>query len=222
MIVVIQCAAGKQGHAVHFRTSDDRNVTFVAKPGDAPSGGSQEYVRPDGNSNSGKSWRTALQEYNANPDSNPFGLLQAWQLYKNPTYGMLMEHCGPERLYILSAGWGLIRADFLTPVYDITLSNRQDVKSFKRRRDCDKYHDFSMLPPDTTDPVTFFGGSAYVSLFCKLTSSVNGPRYVWYNSRNKPSAAGCILRRFPTTIRTNWHYKCAQDFMKGMLEFGGG
>ena len=195
---------------------------FVANPNDAPLGGSQIYARPDDSSDWGMSWRSVLQEYNAAPDNNPFRLLQAGRLYKDATYGMLMEHCGPERLYILSAGWGLVRADFLTPDYDITFSKHQNVKPFKRRYDHDLYHDFSMLPSDTTERITFFGGKAYVGLFCNQTSSVKGPRYVWYNSKNEPNTPGCILRRFHTTTRTNWHYECARAFVEGMLAFGCG
>ena len=75
-----------------------------------------------------------LQEYNDAPNENPFGLLQAGRLYKDKTYGMLMEECGPERLYVLSAGWGLIRSDYLTPDYNIIFSNHENVEVFKRRR----------------------------------------------------------------------------------------
>lgn len=222
MIVVIQCAAGKQRNAGRLRTSDERCVMFVANPDCAPSGGSQVYARPDDNSDRGKSWRTVLQEYNDAPEENPFGLLQAGRLYKDATYGMLMEKCGPERLYILSAGWGLIRSDYLTPDYDITFSNHQNVKTFKRRRDRDEYHDFSMLPPDTTESITFFGGKAYVRLFCMLTNKSGGSRYVWHNSQDKPDAPGCIVKRFNSPNRRRWYYECAQAFVQGSLEFGSG
>ena len=45
-----------------------------------------------------------------------------------------LSHSGLDRLYILSAGWGLIPGDFLTPNYDITFSAAQNVQRFKRRR----------------------------------------------------------------------------------------
>lgn len=111
MIVVIQCAARKQCHAGHLRTLDGRNVMFVAQPDSVPSDGSQVHARPDDVSDRGDSWRTVLEQYNAAPGSNPLGLLPAWRLYRNPTYDMLAERVGLQRLYILSAGWGLIRAD---------------------------------------------------------------------------------------------------------------
>ena len=133
MIVVIQCAATTQPHAGHLRTRDGRDVVFVAKPEIAPISGRELYARPDDVSDTGKSWRTVLQEYNAAPGENPLGLLPAWQLYRNPAYRVLADHCGQDHLYILSAGWGLIRADFLTPKYDITFSRGRNVQPFKRR-----------------------------------------------------------------------------------------
>ena len=218
MIVVIQCASRKQGHAGHLRTLDGRNVMFVANPDAAPCDGSQMYARPDDMSDTGKPWRDVLQEYNENPSGNPLELLPAWRLYKNPAYENLVCRYGTERVYILSAGWGLIRADFLTPNYDITF--RAQTQRFKIRKMRDTYDDFLMIPPETVQPITFFGGKSYVSLFCELTSAAKGPRYVWYNSKEQPDAPRCIARRFHTSKRTNWHYDCAQAFVEGKLDFG--
>ena len=82
---------------------------FVADPDAAPGGVSHAYARPDDVSDTGASWRTMLCEYNSVPRDNPHELLPAWRLYENPIYGLLAEHCGPERFCILSAGWGLIQ-----------------------------------------------------------------------------------------------------------------
>lgn len=191
---------------------------FVARPDAAPPGGSLAHARPDDVSDAGKSWRAALQEYNAAPGNNPLQLLPAWQLYKNPIYGALARHCGPDRLYVLSAGWGLIGVDFLTPNYDITFSRGRNVEPFKRRNRRDTYRDFSMLPARTGEPIAFFGGKDYVDLFCRLTECVRAPRLVWHNSGKEPRAPGCELRRFNTKRKTNWHYECAQAFIEGSLE----
>lgn len=219
MIVVIQCASGKQDYAGHLRTLDGREVMFVANPHDVPRDGNQVYARPDDVSDTGRPWRSVLMAYNADPGDNSLNLLPAWRLYKNRIYEILASHCGIERLYILSAGWGLVRAGFLTPNYDITFQSQ--AQKFKIRKLHDRYADFFMMPPRTEEPVTFLGGKAYVSLFCELTSSAKGPRYVWYNSKEKPDAPGCIARRFHTAKRTNWHYDCAQAFVDGKLDFGG-
>ena len=215
MIVVIQCAARKQDDAGHLRTINGQNVMFVAKPEDMPAGRSEVYARPDNMSDTGQSWRTVLQEYNAAPGDNPLGLLPAWQLYKNPTYKLLADHCGRDRFYILSAGWGLIRADFLTPKYDITFSRARSVAPFKRRGRQENYADFK-LPSGTTESIVFFGGRAYIPLFCKLTANAKGDRIVFYAGHDEPDAPSCTLQSFGDPF-TNWHYQCAQKFVEGNL-----
>ncbi len=215
-IVVIQCAGRKRPTAGHLKSSDGRNVMFVAKPDEAPKDARYAYAHPDGADASGESWREKLLQYNREPTDNPLGLLPAWQLYQNPAYELLYRKCGPDNLYILSAGWGLIPADFLTPTYDITFSN--SAEKYQRRYKQDHYDDFRMLPDDTAEPVVFFGGKDYVGLFCELTSRVQGPRCVLYNANNAPKAPGCQTRKFHTNIRTNWHYEAARAFAEGGID----
>ena len=222
MIAVIQCAGGKRPGAGHLRTCDGQKVMFVANPDRAPEGESHVYARPDDISDTGKSWRTVLREYNEDPGDNRHGLFPAWQLYKHPTYKILADHCGLDRLYILSAGWGLIPAAFLTPKYDITFSAARNVASFKRRNRSGNYRDFRMLPPDVTDQIAFFGGKSYVSFFCQLTSDVKGPRHLFCNSIQAPVAPDCALQRFYTRTRTNWHYECAKAFVEGGIQLESG
>ena len=218
-IIVIQCAARKQKQAGHLRHSDGRRVMFVAEPDLAPVTPGYVYTRPDDRTDNGLSWRKELQQYNREQAAdNPLGLLPAWRLYRNPTYGFLYREYGPDNLYILSAGWGLLRADFLTPVYDITFSTAQNVDKYKRRGKQDSYDDFRMLPSDTTQPVVFFGGKDYVSLFCSLTNEVKSPRRVIYNAIRPPSAPGCQLRKFETATKTNWHYGAAHVFATGRMD----
>ena len=220
MILVIQCAARKRPEAGHLRTLDGRKVMFIADPGAAPDGVSHAYARPDDAFDTGKSWRTILREYNAVPGHNPLGLLPAWRLYENPIYELLADHCGLKRFYILSAGWGLIRADFLTPAYDITFS--PGAEKDKRRRKKDQYDDFNLLPQETGEDIVFFGGKDYVGLFCALSEGVKGTRYLWCNSKSAPKAPGCVLQRFHTKTRTNWHYECARAFIEGKIQLEDG
>ena len=216
-IIVIQCAAGKQPTAAHLKSSDGRKVMFVANPGLAPANPDCVYARPDDLANSGVSWRQELQRYNQGRASdNPLELLPAWRLYRNPPYELLYDQCGPENLYVLSAGWGLIQADFLTPNYDITFSS--SAEKYKRRRRREAYDDFRMLPHSAAKPVVFFGGKDYVSLFCELSSQVRGQRHIIYNSAKPPSAPGCQLHRFETRARTNWHYAAARAYIEGLID----
>jgi hypothetical protein len=131
MIVVIQCASRKHERAGFFTTQDGRRVLFVADPSTAPLSSGLVYARPDDPSDRGASWRELLSEYNRNPNGNQLKLYPAVQLYTPPIYGQLAQRFGVEKTYILSAGWGLIAATFLTPVYDITFSN--SAEQYKRR-----------------------------------------------------------------------------------------
>ena len=215
MKVVIQCAATKHHHAGHLRCRDGRKVMFVADPDGAPESASCVYARPDDISDTGISWRDQLLRYNREPGDNPLGLLPAWELYGNPAYGELSRKYGTGNLYILSAGWGLISASFLTPQYDITFSGSAD--RYKRRRAGDSYKDFAMLPADTDEPVVFFLGKSYIDLACALTENIRGPRHLFYNLKAQPHAPGCHLRKYETKARTNWHYECARAFMEGAI-----
>lgn len=219
MIFIIQCAASKHPQAGLFRTRNGSPVLFVADPSKAPPDSSIVYVRPDDPSDQGTSWRDLLVRYNANPAKNPFGLRQAYDLYENDAYRRLVEKFGIEKTYILSAGWGLIRADFLTPAYDITFSASAD--RYKRRTRKDAYQDFCMLPDGCAEPMVFFGGKDYVPLFAELTKTINAPKTVFYNSESAPEAPRCFLQRFQTSTRTNWHYECANAFLQGTIGAGG-
>ncbi len=216
MIAVIQCAASKRANAGHLKTAGGEPVIFVADGNCAPSDERHVVARPDEDSGTGASWREVLLAYNAEPNGNPHGLLQACDLYAHPVYRALVERLGTANVYILSAGWGLIRSDFLTPYYDITFSG--SAEDYKRRRKNDEYADFRMLPATTSEPVVFFGGKDYLPLFCRLTEGIAGPRTIVYNSALPPADRLCQHRRFNTATRTNWHYECVGAFLGGHFD----
>jgi hypothetical protein len=215
MIVVIQCAASKREGAGFLRTTTGTPVVFVADPLKAPASEACIYARPDDPSDRGPSWRELLLQYNKTPDENPLGLFRAVALYENRIYGELVERFGLENTYILSAGWGLINAGFLTPYYDITFS--QSAESYKRRKKTDSYRDLCLFSADAHDEIIFFGGKDYLPLFCSLTTSVKALKRIFYNSKLLPSAPGCSLVKFETTRMTNWHYECAKAFLNDKL-----
>jgi hypothetical protein len=215
VIVVIQCASRKQPGAGHLVTGTGKPVCFVAHPELAPDDPTCLFARPD-DPDSGGTWRKALLAYNDNPNGNPLGLYPAYQLYGNEVYGRLVDRYGVERVYILSAGWGLIRADFLTPYYDITFS--QAAEPYKRRTKTDRYYDLRMLANDTNDTILFLGGKDYLPLFTALTNAIRSTKIVFYNSVSAPQFSGYTLRRFETTTRTNWHYECANALLDGVIQ----
>ena len=185
---------------------------FVARPDLVPHDDSFLYAHPDDDCGTGSSWRKVLESYNTKPGANPLRLLPALDLYCPPTYRLLVERFGIDRLYVLSAGWGLIRSDFLTPNYDVTFSTARNVPKFKRRTRHSTFHDCRMLSSTVSDHIVFFGGKNYVPLFCKLTSAVQSKRIVFY-AGSRPSAPGCTLKSFGDPF-TNWHYQCAQAFAR--------
>jgi hypothetical protein len=215
MIVVIQCAASKRPNAGRLRARDGRPVLFVANPDMAPPDSDQLYARPDDLSDAGVSWRQLLLRRNLEAQANPLGLTRAWELYEHPVYRRLVEWFGADKVYILSAGWGLIGANFLTPDYDITYS--ASAEPYKRRRKSDACRDFCMIAKDNTESILFFGGKDYVTLFCNLTKEMNGTRRIFYNSATAPDAPGCNLIRYQTSTRTNWHYECTGAFLDGRI-----
>lgn len=213
--LVIPCAARKRPDAGRLLAEDGTPVHFVANPSAAPHEPNVAYRRPDDIARSSLSWRQVLQQYNETHrgrDDNPLGLLPAWQLYKDATYRYVVDQLGEANVFILSAGWGLIPAAFLTPSYDITLSPRG--KNYTKRRSSEKWDDFAMLPSASSRPIVFGGGEAYVPLFCALTAGTHAERIV-YHVGEPPHAPNCRCVRYETTRRTTWYYEWARAHVRG-------
>lgn len=217
MKIVIQCAAKKDPDAGCMRTPDGKRILFVAKPSQAPVTDDFAFARPDDPCDDGQSWREKLLSNNRQPERDELGLVPAYRLYANDTYRKLVERLGVDDVFILSAGWGLIPADFLTPHYDITFS--PGAQSYKHRTKCDWYQDFRMVPEDCVEPLVFFGGKDYLPLFCELTEHYKGRRIALYNSKLEPQANCVEFVRFHTTTRTNWHYEGVKAFLAGAIFF---
>jgi hypothetical protein len=221
MKVLIQCAATKDPRAGCMRATDGRRVKFVAHPPPkGECGGDYTLAHPDDFSDNGQTWRACILTYNQNREVNPFGLLPAYRLYSHPAYRALADGLGVRNLFILSAGWGLIPADFLTPDYDITFSGSAD--AIKRRRTSDHFNDWSMIESNSSEPLLFLGGKAYFRLFCELTERYGGPRIALYNSTVAPPPwPGVEPVRYVTTTRTNWHYEGARALLDGKIDLSG-
>ena len=212
-IGVIQCGSKKRSDAGHLVADDGCKVLFVGDPAVAPTSRSLRYARPDDSVSAGDTYRERLEAYNRDSRAaNPWGLLPAWQLYMPTAYRTLVDALGADNVFILSAGWGLVAADYLLPNYDITFSsNAKRHDAYKRRRPSDRrYRDFSMLPQDTAKHVFFFGGKDYLPLFCNLTANVR-QRTAFVKSKDLPRGINCRTVRYETTTR-NWHYECANAF----------
>ena len=133
-------------------------------------------------------------------------------------YAELVDTFSTRNVFILSAGWGLIASNFLTPDYNITFKSND---AYELRRKNDVFMDRRMLPADRTGPIVFLGGKDYVSLFCSLTEDAKSERIVFYyrgeNSDNPPDAPGCNLQPFESSNPRNWYYECATELMEGRI-----
>lgn len=216
--IVIACAGSKATDAGYWTTDEGKTVKFIARPGEAQPGGNVIYARPDDtDEQSGKTWRALLKEYNRRwrgKDDNGRELLPAYRLYSKPIYGDLVDKYGMERVFILSAGWGLIRSDFLTPQYDITFASGAGCS---RRKQSDWYDDCNEMPDSPGERIYLFAGLAYHKLFCRLIQGKGHERIVFYRSQEIPSCPGCRTKPYLANVQTNWHYLCARDFMNGKI-----
>ena len=221
-IVVIQCAASKQSRAGTL-AQNGLPVKFVARPDLATEDGACIYAHPDDISATGESWRNTLLSYNERyrkSNENPLGLLQAEQLYTprapySEIYRNLVRKYSAKHVYVLSAGWGLISAEFLAPSYDITFSS-QAAKHKRRKRD-DCYADLRQLDSCPEGTLAFFGGKDYLPLLYKLTRSLHCRKVVFYKSKRIPRSSGYEYEYYETTTSTNWHYECAEGFIAGKI-----
>ena len=214
-LVIVQGGEEKAADAGHMVLPDGRRVVFVAEPGVAPSDPDIAYRRPDDRADGIQTFRDALVAYNATPDDNPLGLLPASRLYEDDAYRALAEGVGAENVFILSAGWGLIESDFLTPSYDITFSN--GVATYKRRRPRDSYNDFRRLPSEGVNRLVFAGGPDYIPLFLELTEGTEAQRVVYHHASRVPLAADAEFVPVESDDANDWHLQWARDYADGKV-----
>lgn len=219
MKIVIQCAGQKAQAAGSLQTADGRRVHFVAHPPPAELGDGRLFARPDDRSDDGRTWRERLLSYNAAPGANPLALLPAYRLYRRDVYRSLEQRFGAAKLFILSAGWGLIPATFLTPDYNVTFS--ASAGTVFRRRRADVFQDWAMIECSDSEPLLFLGGKDYMPHFARLTDHCAGPRIVLFNSATEPRREGLLFVRYMTSTRTNWHYEAASALVAGTLALPG-
>ncbi|MGH8058075.1 MAG: DUF6884 domain-containing protein, partial [Candidatus Entotheonellia bacterium] len=183
------------------------------------------YVRPDDPcGEKTMTWRDLLRHYNEERE-NPWNLFRAADLY-TPTervfrklYRELADTFGWESVFILSAGWGLIRADFWTPNYNITFSKQSKKKkpwAWRNAKDCvPLWQDFNHLQNvqiAQDEPIHFFAGKDYLPMFYALVESVPGKKVVHHKGDvERRSCFDYKEYRGPEKNRT-WHYRAAKDF----------
>jgi hypothetical protein len=166
-------------------------------------------------------------------------LVSAYRLYSPPIspdiykdfYGKFKN-----RFYIFSAGWGIIRANFKLPDYNITYSTAPNMPEYARRRDNIGWNDINHLKEDSVkfnrdSVIILFVGSDSVPPFCGMTKSIPYEKKILYNGEKGRKVTetmrgqGFVQRfdyeEYQTDQKTNWHYKAAREFIINPGEVAG-
>jgi hypothetical protein len=225
MIIVIQCAGRKDPNAITL-TLNRNAVHFVAQPQDG-----QMDKRPwDQIPGSDKTWIDCVKAYNeaggVMPDEyiklnigteDGRQLMQCGNLYKPPVYRELTAACGLKNVYILSAGWGLVRADKYIPNYDVTFARRGDPGVRIKVEDRRLYPSLSDEIPDDEEINLFFSRS-YALYWSHLYRGASQRTVLhWRLGQKLPKGKyGTKPPHDCGSQMTNWQYTAAQQFIAGL------
>ena len=216
MKIIISCCNKKNGESfLHNGTA----INFVSRV-DGLDSENELYVHPDDLiPNEENTWRDLVSQQEIRND-----LLPAYQLYKHLIYDSLFQHYGDD-LFIYSAGWGIVRADFKLPKYNITFSNERNIPTYAIRNHNDVFNDFNQLEAiDENETIVFIGGKDYVLPFCQLTNHLPNNKIIIYKNINVVNNNPYLNNnnyhfvRCQTNRRTNWHYECANKLINNEIE----
>ena len=213
MKIILSCSARKNGE--FFRYNGEK-IHFVANPQAAPKEKDVSYYHPD-DIIPGRNitWREYIQSDEFQSDDNN---LPAYKLYKPEIFKKLYEKFGDD-FYILSAGWGLIKASFKIPYYDITFSSNVSDK-FKKRYKKIRFNDFNQLTDhiNKDEKIIGFFGNDYLDLFYSLTKDLSNRKYVFKNSSIKKHYDNIQFIPFHSKQKRIWHYKAAEKLLEKDVE----
>jgi len=208
--IVIPCAKDKKMSAPSFTLSGNP-IDFVANP--KPKTNERRPWDPIIQGNP-RTWVHCVADYNNNglrlnqSDTqagvgiNGHGPLWcAGTLYKPVTnltvYGQLIQALGFANVFILSAGWGLIRSDVRIPPYDVTFSKNNRVSSRAKIKVSARCRNRYLLDQPSNAGCKIFVGKQYAVFL----------NHIW-QSRPTPQIRQCKMR-------TNWYYAAAIQSVQG-------
>lgn len=209
--VVIICASDKNdgGDLIY----NGQKIKFYAQSNIA----NTEFLPDDYMPDTKTTWRDFVNA-NQNPNSIP---MMAYQLYKRDEYRQLFKRFG-NLFYILSAGWGLVRADYRLPKYDITFSNNADLIKKRNYNLPPNYLDFNHLDNlNDNEDIIYIGGKDYLPLFYELTQNLQNRKIIYYygNITNSQYDNYIYRKYFPNNQNNQrkWHYELAEKIANGII-----
>jgi hypothetical protein len=224
MKVLIQCAGSKIEEASTL-IRNGQEIKFVARP----TLGSDQCCPWDNiDGNNSPTWIDCLRSFNDNAQQGlPPGVTwgqgvptQAIHLYSDAIYERIADAVGAENVYILSAGFGLVRGTDVIPKYNITFSNANKVllnaRITSRRR----------IPLGTlrneiggADQIHLFLTPNYISYFLGANPTFNTNRLSlhWRAGQTVPDGLEQVaIQQHVIAKRTNWQYIAADRFIDAL------
>lgn len=127
--------------------------------------------------------------------------------------------------FVRWCGWGLIRANFLTPYYDITFDTQAD--AYKIRHRSDRFADYNHLAEagvSKHETIYFFGGITYLPLFYRQVDDLAARKMVYYTTEKAVTLPSkYVYTRYDVEMGEkrpnyrNWQYRCGGEFIDGRL-----
>lgn len=210
MKIVFPCASSKNEIPFIY---NEREINFVSHA--LPNIENKFFVHPDELIfNENISWRDFI-----NKQENRKDLKKAYNLYKNEIYDRLYKRFG-NNLFIFSAGWGIVRAEFKLPNYNITFSRGENIPNHCIRDKKQKYKDFNHLNGiEKNEKIIFIGPEDYATSFLKLVSKLPNEIEIFYrdkfldNYNYKNTIKRISFKKYIKGTIRNWYYKCAEELI---------
>lgn len=217
--VVIQCAGGKVAAPTFL--NENGVIAFRSK-----SFFSKNILAPWSTiSGTSTTWIDIVHEYNERSTlpqnisvQNDSVLINAADLYSNPAYRNLRECFGYESIFILSAGWGLVRGDTKIPPYDITFSNAAEGNCQITPSERVKYNS-AKLNVGECDELHLFITRKYLEywnlFFSERMHDVKNVILHWRKGQYVPYGNYSVFEH-DCEGKTNWHYQAVNQFLSSM------
>ena len=218
MKIIISCCDTKNGGPL---IHNGEMINFVSHV-DQVVPNDEMYFHPDDLvTNEGITWRELVSQQGLNNNLQP-----AYDLYRPPIYNSLYQKYGND-LFIFSAGWGIVRADYKLPKYNVTFSKANHVPIFAKRNLSDSFQDFNHLDKtenNINEDIVLIAPKDYVISFCQLTHHLKNKKIIFYfgaEIKNKfINEPDFEFRKLPfeTTNNRKWHYEFAQRLINNKIK----